>query len=192
MKKIIYVVIVLLVLVLTINIKPSKALEINKIIVDIKGAVNNPGIYELSSGSTVYDLIGMAGGLRSYADTSLINLSKRLSNEDVVIVYTIDEVTSFTSGNTAVKVIEKECMCPKIENVSCIDKKVNQVIEIGMININIATLEELQKLPGIGEAKAKAIIEYRNKTPFSKIDDIMKVKGIGKAMYEKIKDNIRV
>ena len=192
MKKIIYVVIVLLVLVLTINIKPSKALEINKIIVDIKGAVNNPGIYELSSGSTVYDLIGMAGGLWSYADTSLINLSKRLSNEDVVIVYTIDEVTSFTSGNTAVKVIEKECMCPKIENVSCIDKKVNQVIEIGMININIATLEELQKLPGIGEAKAKAIIEYRNKTPFSKIDDIMKVKGIGKAMYEKIKDNIRV
>lgn len=194
MKKILSIIFILLILNLCITcISPSKALEMNKIIVDIKGAVNEPGIYELEQGSTVYDLISEAGGLRSYADTSLINLSKKLKDEDVVIIYTIDEVTSFTSGNTAVKVIEKECMCPKIENVSCIDsQKTKQDTQIGIININTASLDELQKLSGIGESKAKAIIEYRNNTPFTDIEDIMKVKGIGKTIYEKIKDNIRI
>ena len=168
MKKLLSLISILLILNLfVVYSKPSKALEINNIKVDIKGAVNSPGIYEIEVGSTVYDLIGMAGGLRSYADTSLINLSKRLSDEDVVIIYTIDEVNSLTSGDTAIKVVEKECMCPKIENVSCISNKVSS--NIGIININTASVDELQKLSGIGASKAKAIIEYRNNTPITKL-----------------------
>ena len=162
------------------------ALELEKITVDIKGAVNYPGVYELDAGTTVYDLIGKAGGLKTYADTSLINLSKRLSDQDVVIVYTMEEVRTMTKGDTSIKVVDKECICPKIENVSCINKKSST------ININKASIEELQKLSGIGKSKAEAIIEYRNKTPFIKKEDIMNVKGIGKALYEKNKDNIGV
>ncbi|MBR1376548.1 MAG: helix-hairpin-helix domain-containing protein [Bacilli bacterium] len=189
MKKILMIISVLLLLNL-FNNNYTKALEIDKIIVDIKGAVNNPGVYEVEVGSTVYDLIGIAGGLRSYADTSLINLSKRLSDEDVVIVYTIDEVSSMTKGDTAIKVIEKECVCPKVENVACVSKTSKK--DIGIININTASLEELQKLSGIGKSKAQAIIDYRTSTPFKTPEDIMNVKGIGKSTYEKNKDNIGV
>ena len=76
-------------------------------------------------------------------------------------------------------------MCPKISNVSCINNK-------NIININTASLEELQKLSGIGKSKAEAIIEYRKNNPFTKIEDIMNVKGIGKSLYEKNKESIGV
>ena len=188
MKKIFVTLIILFILSLFLCNQNTNALEINKIKVDIKGAVVSPGVYEIDSGATIYDVIAMSGGLREYADTSLINLSKRLTNEDVIIIYTIDEVRSFTEGNTSIKVIDKECTCPKIDNVACINKKPNNIL----VNINTATLEELENLPGIGESKAKAIIEYRNKNPFIKTEDILNVKGIGKSLYEKIIDNITV
>ena len=187
-----YLVLILFVINIFVSmLRPMNALEssIDKISVDIKGAVNSPGVYEVEVGSTVYELIGLAGGLKSYADTSLINLSKRLGDEDVVVVYTIDEVSSMTSGDTAIKVIEKECMCPKVENVSCINKNINN---IGLININTASLDELQKLSGVGKSKAEAIIEYRKNNPFTKPEDITKVKGIGTSIYEKNKDNIGI
>ena len=184
MKKIIF----LLLIIFIMFLNTSKAYEIDKIAVDIKGAVLRPGVYEIESNSTVYDLIKEAGGLMSYADTSLINMSKRLFDQDVVVIYTIDEVESFTSGDTSIKVIEKECMCPKIENVSCI-KKTNKV---GVININTASVDELQKLAGVGKSKAEAIVEYRNNNRFNNPEDITKVKGIGKSIYEKNKDNIGV
>ena len=184
MKKLLFIMFIMTVL----FINSSESLELDEIIVDIKGAVKLPGIYTLKYGSRVSDLISLAGGLRSDADTSIINLSKQLNDEDVVVIYTLDEIISLRSGDTAVKIIDKECMCPKIENVSCINKKDN----VNVININTATKEELETLNGIGSGKAKAIIEYRNNKPFEKIEDIMNVKGIGKTIYEKIKDSIRV
>ncbi len=187
-KLLIFISSLLIINVFIYSTKDIHALEYNKIIVDIKGAVKNPGVYEVDMNTTTYDLIKLAGGLRSYADTSLINLSKKLNDEDVVIIYTIDEVNSLTTGDRSVKVIEKECMCPKITNVSCINSKLNKNI----INLNTATLDELQKLNGIGKSKAEAIIEYRNKTPFTKIEDIMNVKGIGKSLYEKNKELIGI
>ena len=188
MKKILIFVSILLILNIFIyGTSTIHALEYQKITVDIKGAVKNPGVYEIDKDTTTYELIKLAGGLRSYADTSLINLSKKLSDEDVVIIYTIDEVNSLTSGDRSVKVVEKECMCPKISNVSCVNTK-----NINIININTASLEELQKLSGIGKSKAEAIIEYRKNNPFTKIEDIMNVKGIGKSLYEKNKESIGV
>lgn len=188
MKKIYFIPILLLLITILFNINSTNALEVNRIKIDIKGAVVSPGVYEVDAGSTVYDVIALSGGLREYADTSLINLSKRLTDEDVIIIYTIDEVKSFKEGNTAIKVIDTYCTCPKVENVSCINKPTNNIL----VNINTASVEELQKLSGIGKSKAEAIILYRKTKPFTKIEDIMNVKGIGKTMYEKIKDNITV
>ena len=179
---------VLIIIVVVLFLNSSKALEIDEIIVDIKGAVKLPGTYTIKYGSRVSDLISVAGGLLENADTSLINLSKRLMDEDVLTIYTVSEVLEMRKGNTSVKVIDQECMCPKIENVGCIYKKP----ELNFIDINNASLEELQKLDGIGSSKAKAIIEYRNNKPFENIEDILNVKGIGKTIYEKIKDHIRV
>ena len=198
MKKILFaLVLVLLVLVL----RPKSTLLVeepldDKIKVEIKGAVNNPGVYELETGKRVEDVIKLSGGLKKDADVSNTNLSKNLVDEMVIIIYTKDEINSMTTGNTTIKYIDKECICPVIENNSCISDVVTnfEVIEevSDKISLNKATLEELMTLKGIGESKAKSIIEYREKTPFKSIGELLNVEGIGKAMFEKIKANISI
>lgn len=200
MKKLL-IIVFLLFLILLPNVK-SKEIEskINKIKVDIKGYVINPGVYELEENSTVYDLISISGGLNENADTSIINLSKRLKDQDVVIVYSISEVNEMRNGSTSIKIVEKECICPKIDNVACInDNNIKQNEDLSdesnkgsKINLNTATIDELKTLTGIGDSKAKSIIEYRKNKPFSKIEDLMEVKGIGQTMFNKIKENISV
>lgn len=196
MKKLYFLIIVVLIMFnFTILNNKTKAETIvkNNIGIDIKGAVNNPGYYNLEEDSTVYDAINAAGGLKSYADTSVINLSKILSSEDVIIIYTIDEVNEMKSGSTSIKIIEKECVCAKIDNVACIENTSIDISENNnKININTASLDELQTLSGIGKTKAESIIKYRNDTPFNTIEDILKVKGIGTGIFEKIKSDITV
>ena len=97
---------VLIIIVVILFLNSSKALEIDEIIVDIKGAVKLPGTYTIKYGSRVSDLISVAGGLLENADTSLINLSKRLMDEDVLTIYTVSEVLEMRKGNTSVKVID--------------------------------------------------------------------------------------
>ena len=170
--------------------------EKNYIYVEIKGAVLNPKVYKIEENSIVNDLIEKSGGLLDNADISVNNLSKRLHDEDVVIIYTKEEIQELTHNITSVKYIEKECVCPKITNNSCIDTKYvidnNEIInETNKISLNSSTKEELMTLPGIGEQKALKIIEYREKNNgFKSIEEITNVNGIGKSMYEKIKDNI--
>lgn len=162
-------------------------------LVDIKGAVNNPGVYKVEVGTRVNDVVNMAGGLSENADTSLINLSKLVSDEMVIIIYTIDEVKNSNLVNTVIKVVEKECKCPNIENDGCINDKITDTITNGggKVNINTAGVEELSKLDGIGQSKAEAIVKYREENgKFNSIEDITKVSGIGNNVYEKIKDNI--
>lgn len=188
MKKKLYLIFFVIIFILSFKTNASP-LEQNKIGIDIKGAVKYPGLYYLDYNSTIYDAIKISGGLLSNADTSIINLSKTLKNEEVVIIYTIDEIEKMKEGNTKGIIIEKECMCPKIESVGCIK---NVISKINIININTASLEELTTLPSIGESKAKLIIEYRNNKLFTKIEDIMNVKGIGKSIFDKIKEYITV
>ena len=177
--------------------------EVDKIKINIKGAVVNSGVYELDSGSRVIDAINISGGLLKNADTSILNLSKKLKDEDVVVIYTSEEVKKIKEGNVIIQYIEKECNCPDVENSACIDldslisnniKKDNDnetSNNISKISINTATLEQLQTLDGIGKSKAEAIIEYRTKNGlFKTIEDIKNVSGIGDAAFEKIKDNI--
>ena len=176
------------------EIKENKINENNNdnetCIIDIKGAVINPGVYSTKCTDNVSDVIRLAGGLSDNADTSITNLAKQVTNEMVIIIYTKEEVKNSNIVDTVVKVVEQECVCPNIQNDGCINDKINDNISNKSLQVNINTgkLEELEKIPGIGETKAKSIIEYRNKNGnFKSIDEIQNVEGIGSKLYESIK-----
>lgn len=176
--------------------------EVKNIKVDIKGAVVMPGVYEIPTGSRVEEALVKSGGLREDADTQYINLSKVLGDEMVIIIYSKSEIESMVEGNTTIKYIDKTCICPEKKNDACLgsnkttNQKNNETKEeendTSIININTASLAVLQKLAGIGEAKAKAIIEYRTTKPFGVVEDLKNVKGIGDAIFDKIKERITV
>lgn len=163
----------------------------NTIKVDIKGAIKKPGVYELEKNSRVNDVINISGGLNKDADTSTLNLSKILKDEMIIIVYTKKEIQEMKKEATTTIYVEKECVCPKLENDACIEDT-NEQINNEKISLNNATLSELMTLSGIGESKAKAIIEYREKNGFKTIEEIKNITGIGESIYEKIKDSITI
>lgn len=165
---------------------------ISKVIkVDIKGAVKNPGVYEIDSGARVIDVINIAGGVTKKANTNYINLAKTVENEMIIWIYTNEEIEDFKKQDIIYKYIDKECNCPSVSTSACIDKEQNNSMN-ELLNINKATKEELMTLPGLGESKALSIIEYRNNTPFTRIEDIKNVSGIGDSVFEKIKSFITV
>lgn len=183
-----------------INVKEERedlAIDSSKnFYVDIKGAVLNPGVYEIEENKKVIDVVNLAGGFTDNADTSLINLAKKVVDEMVIIIYTVEEVKNSKEPETVIKIIEKECVCPEINNDACINGGVSnktEISDLGVVNINTASLDELLTLTGIGESKARAIIEYRESFGlFTTKEDIMNVDGIGESLYEKIKENITV
>lgn len=138
--------------------------------VDVKGEVNNPGVYVMDEGTIVLDAINKAGGLTKNATTSDINLSKILVNEMIITVLTKSNGSSTSkttsSGGSSSKTSSK-------------------------VSINNGSLSDLMTLTGIGEAKAKSIISYRQKNGlFAAIEDIKNVSGIGEALFAKIKEDI--
>ncbi|MGE8206177.1 helix-hairpin-helix domain-containing protein [Heyndrickxia sp. NPDC080065] len=142
------------------------------IIVDVKGEVVNPGIYEARPGDRIQDLITSAGGFQKRADQTQVNLAQKVKDEMVIYVPKIGEQTnnSTTSSST-----------------------INFSNEQEKVNINTAGSEELQTISGIGPSKAAAIIEYREqKGLFGKIEDIKNVTGIGDKTFEKLKELITV
>lgn len=184
---------------LSLEVKEEATEEITKeekIKFDIKGAVKNPGVYEINSNGRVADAIAISGGLTNDADTSIINLSKNLTDEMVIIIYTKEEVAEMLKGTTSIKYIEKECICPKIENDACIDNVIDNKPDTNTSNeqkvsLNSATIDELMQLPGIGEVKAKAIIAYREENGgFKSIEELLEVNGIGESTFNKIKDQL--
>lgn len=179
---------------------------IESVYVDIKGAVVTPGVYEIENNKKVIDVVNKAGGLTKEADTSMINLARQVEEEMVIIIYTKEEVKKYQTKEEIIKVIDKECICPEITNDACIDNSSNNpsnesqnndkndtIDQNKKININTASLEELQSLNGIGEGKAKSIIEYRDEHGnFNSIEELKEVSGIGESVYEKIKNNITI
>lgn len=159
--------------------------------VDIKGAINVPGIYSLKTTSRVIDVIEKAGGLTENADTSVINLSKKLTDEMVIIIYTKAEVRSFEQTKEKETLVQNKCN-QKDDNALKNDACITQSSETPKkISINTGTLQDLMTLTGIGEAKAKDIISYREKNgPFKSIDDLTKVSGIGENTLAQIKENL--
>ena len=163
--------------------------------VDIKGEIKKPGMYEIKIDSRIQDLITLAGGLTQNADTSTINLSKRLFDEMVIIIYSKNGVKNFKEVKANEETSNKKCQNNEIlYNDACISNSVSNNNEINSkVNINTATIDELMSISGIGESKAKAIIEYRNQNGnFKDISEIKNVSGIGEALFEKIKSNITV
>lgn len=182
--------------------------------IDIKGYVNNPGVYSLEKGKRVVDAINIAGGLKKDANTSLLNLSKEISDQMVIVIYSNSEIKEYEKLTETKKQEEKICN-DKIINDACTsntstkndnESKSNQNNQTSdnnkqnetkeeklMININTASKEELMKLKNVGESKALAIIEYRNKNGlFKTIDDLKNVSGIGDKLFESLKENITV
>ena len=164
--------------------------------IDIKGNVKKPGVYEVKEGTIVNDVIKLAGGLKSGATTKNINLSKKVKDEMVIYIYTSNELKKYNNNQV-------ECNCDDVIISSCEGSSIiynkssnnNEEAVLGttLININTASISELMTLSGIGESKAKTIIEYREKNgAFKSIEDIKNVSGIGEAAYQKIKDYITV
>ena len=147
------------------------------IYVHICGAVNKPGVYEMCANSRVIDIIDKAGGLRKDADNAIVNQAKILEDcEQIYIPYEGEQVNinSSTSNNINVVAESKQDAQDKI-------------------NINTASKNELITLPGIGEAKADMILEYRSENgSFSKIEDIMNITGIKEGLFNKISEYITV
>ena len=169
--------------------------------VDIKGEINMPGIYTMKEDSRIIDVIELAGGLTENANTSVINLSKKVTDEMVIVIYSNDQVRDFEHTKEIEKTVQEKCNQPDenaIKNNACIDsndKKTSTDSNTvsGKISINSATKEELMTLPGIGESKAKDIIAYREANgPFGSIEDITKVSGIGDNTFAQIKESITV
>lgn len=166
------------------------------LVVDIKGEIKKPGIYKVNKNTRVIDVINLAGGLTEQADTSVINLSKKITDEMVIIIYSKDEIYNFIETKQQESIKQSICDDGEIVNGACISNEDGNNSEnkiTGKLNINTATIEELQTLPGIGETKAKNIIEYRNNNGnFTKIEDVLEVPGIGNSIYDQIKENITV
>ena len=176
------------------KLEKKEEVIVDKIQVDIKGEINNPGIYKVDINSRVIDIIHLAGELTENADTSVINLSKKVYDEMVIIIYSREEVENFKKTKEIEKQVEELCIQANddsLRNDACINS--NTTSSSNKISINTGSLEELQTLPGIGEKKANEIINYREKNgPFKTIEDIMKVNGIGEASFAQIKEIITV
>ena len=145
--------------------------------VDVKGAVIKEGVYEIEEGSCVLDVIRLAGGLNDDADTSLVNLSKQVVDQMMIVIPTLGEVQSGNSYGS--------------ENYYKEDTILND--SSGLVSINRASVSELQTLPGIGEKKALDIISYREENGgFQSLDDLKNVKGIGDRTFENLKEYIEL
>lgn len=148
--------------------------EKKDIIVDIKGAIANPKEYKLAEGARVRDLIQAAGGITEEADENTIYFSKVLRDEECIIIYKKGEAVNNDFD------LNKSIGFPNSDK----EEK---------ININKATQEQLSTLYGIGEVKAKAIIEYREKNGgFKSIDDLGNVDGIGSKTVDKLRDKVDI
>lgn len=141
----------------------GKATQEDSIFVYVCGAVQQEGVYELPAGSRVYQAIEKAGGFLENAAITQINQAEVLEDEAQIYVPTVDELAEI------------------------------QAEEDGKVNLNTASKEELMTLPGVGEAKANSIIQYREEQgKFQTIEDVMQISGIKEGLFEKIKDYITV
>ena len=143
-----------------------------KIIIDIKGEINTPGVYEMQLGDRMIDIVDRAGGLTDDASETAINLAEKLQDEMAVIIpkegdepLESNDISSMESGASS--------------------------SETDKINLNHATQSELETLNGIGPSKAEAIISYREENGlFQTVEDVLEVSGIGEKTLESFKDDI--
>lgn len=152
------------------------SIDRNKIIVEIKGEVAKPDVYQLEEGSIIKDLIDMAGGVTEEADLSRINRAEELLNHELIIIGNINDETESSV----------------VQNNSTYSSNGNNSDKVStLININTADLEKLKEITGIGNIKAQSIIDYREANGgFKSLEELKNVDGIGDKTFEKIKEQI--
>lgn len=156
------------------EVSTEESEESSQLVVDVKGAVEKPGLYTLEVGSRVNDAVEVAGGLTSQADPKSVNLAQKLSDEAVVYVASKDEHISVVTSTTA---------------SSAISQKGNE----NKVNLNTATEADLQTISGIGAKRAADIIAYREANGgFKSVDDLNNVSGIGDKTMESIRPYVTV
>ena len=152
----------------------SEIESLEEVVVDIKGEIDSPGVYQLKEGSRIIDVIEKAGGLLTEADTTSVNFAQLVTDQMVIYIPKEGEENPINQINMSGN-----------ENSSSQDDK--------QIDINKAEKEELMLLNGIGSSKADSIIAYREEQGlFQTIEEIKNVSGIGDATFEKLKDAITV
>ena len=157
--------------------------ELAEIAVHITGEIKKSGIVYLKEGARLVDAIKKAGGETKNADLSQVNLAYQLKDGEKIYIPNKNEkmIEYITQGNGNNIVLEGK------------DTSNNLKGENNKVNINTATQDELDALPGIGVSTAQKIIEYRETNgKFNKIEDLQNVKGIGESKYSEIKDKITV
>ncbi|UED73176.1 ComEA family DNA-binding protein [Brevibacillus sp. DP1.3A] len=145
--------------------------------VDVKGQVKSPGLYQFEPGTRVANAIEKAGGALPDADLVQINLAAPLTD------------------GAALVIPAKGAAAPVSASIGLVQSttSVSTTGASSGINLNTATVEQLMSLPGIGEARAKAIVDYRSKQgPFRSADDLKQIEGIGEKMFARIKDRLLV
>lgn len=148
-----------------------------EIVVDIKGAVERPGIYRMTASDRISDAIGKAGGFTKKADKDQINLAQKVADEMVIYIP--------LKGEKDPPVIDAR----QAPGASASSPSVGSGDQPAKININTADEQQLQELPGVGPAKAKAIIAYREEHgPFHAVDELTDVSGIGDKSLEQMRE----
>ena len=142
------------------------------VVVEVRGEVEAPGVYELSPGARLQDAIAAAGGLTKEADLSTVNLARRLRDGELVVILALPAPGSTPTVPTAGAGDATSAEDPRAR-----------------ININTATAEELEALPGVGEVIAARIIAYREQNgPFRSVDDLIHVQGISDRTIDEFRD----
>lgn len=172
-----------------------------KVVIDVDGAVNAPGVYELQlTTPRAQDAINAAGGLTPEADTARINLAAPVADGTKLYVpkegeeVPVAASTAVTAGASPSSGAGATASSQGAASQAASGQSASaQSGAIGMVNINTATSEEFQTLPGIGEVTAQAIVDDRDSNgPFASIEDLMRVSGIGEKKFEKIRDHVCV
>lgn len=168
----------------TVVSETSESEEIlQDIIVDIKGAVKLPGVYQMTTQDRVIDLIEKAGGILANGDTETVNLAQKLTDQMSITILDKNQVQELSTNNG--------------EDIDSANKELQNFWNISSqtskIDINTADISQLETLPGIGPSKANAIVTYREEHgSFQSIEDIQNVTGIGAKTYEKLQESIQV
>ena len=143
----------------------ASASSASELVVDVQGKVERPGIVTLPAGSRVHDAVAKAGGVRGRADTSTLNMARVLTDGEQILVG-VQPVASVPSGGGPAGPGSR-------------------------VSLATATLEQLDTLPGIGPVTAQAILDHRTEHgPFTSVDDLLDVKGIGEATLADLRDRV--
>lgn len=160
------------------NVKESENTR-DEVTVFISGEVKSPGVITIENGKRLYDALEKLGGATNNADLNRVNLAVKLEDEGHYVIPKIGEQIDYNITQNDNKIDIKS-----VENNNDEAKK---------ININTATIEELDSLPGIGEATANKILSYRDENGgFNSIEDLKNVNGIGDKKYEELKEFIDI